>query len=67
MGVPNNSRVLPWENRWTPRIAPPFFCVQERNAGMKAVQGFMTGKPFPTANCDMIEPGPVVRRLEVSG
>jgi len=46
---------------------PPFFCVQERNAGMKAVQDFMTGKPFPTANCDMIEPGPVVRRLEVSG
>lgn len=66
MGVPNNSRVLPWENRWTPRIAPVFLCTGKERRNESGT-GFHDGKPFPTANCDMIEPGPVVRRLEVSG
>lgn len=46
---------------------PPVFLCTGKERRNESGTGFHDGKPFPTANCDMIEPGPVVRRLEVSG
>jgi hypothetical protein len=49
------------------RGLPPVFLCTGKERRNESGTGFHDGKPFPTANCDMIEPGPVVRRLEVSG